>query len=76
MFLGYPGFGSINQDENTPYYTGRMNMKSVDMLAFGVALALGLTVAQTPREMSIALGLASATLLAKLLITGPSSNAR
>mgnify|MGYP003402191537 CR=1 FL=1 len=33
-------------------------MKSVDMLAFGVALALGLAVAQTPREMAIALGVA------------------
>ena len=55
---------------------GGMNMKSVDMLAFGVALALGLAVAQTPREMAIALGVASATLLAKLLITGPSTNAR
>lgn len=49
-------------------------MKSVDMLAFGVALALGLAVAQTPREMAIALGVASAYLLAKLLMTGPSSD--
>ena len=61
---------------NTPYCTGEMNMKSVDMLAFGVALALGLAVAQTPREMAIALGVASASLLAKLLVTGPASNAR
>jgi hypothetical protein len=53
-----------------------MNMKSVDMLAFGVALALGLTVTQTPREMAIALGVASASLLAKLLMTMPSSNER
>ena len=60
----------------TPYCTGGMNMKSVDMLAFGVALALGLAVAQTPREMAIALGVASASLLAKLLMTMPSSNAR
>ena len=52
-----------------------MNMKSVDMLAFGVALTLGLAVAQTPREMAIALGVASASLLAKLLMTGPASNA-
>ena len=51
-------------------------MKSVDMLAFGVALALGLTVTQTPREMAIALGVASASLLAKLLMTMPSSNER
>lgn len=49
-------------------------MKSVDMLAFGMALALGLAVAQTPREMAIALGVASASLLAKLLMTGPSSS--
>ena len=61
---------------NTPDRTGEMNMKSVDMLAFGVALALGLAVAQTPREMAIALGVASASLLAKLLMTMPSSNAR
>ena len=46
-----------------PYCTGGINMKSVDMLAFGVALTLGLAVAQTPREMAIALGVASATLL-------------
>ena len=51
-------------------------MKSVDMLAFGVALTLGLGVAQTPREMTIALGVASATLLTKLLMTWPSSKAR
>ena len=53
-----------------------MNMKSVDMLAFGVALALGLTVTQTPREMAIALGVAGASVLAKLLMTMPSSNER
>ena len=51
-------------------------MKSFDMLAFGVALTLGLAVAQTQREMAIALGVASATLLAKLLMTWPSSKAR
>jgi hypothetical protein len=52
-----------------------MDMKSVDMFAFGMALTLGLAVAQTPREIAIALGVASATLLAKLLMTMPSSNA-
>lgn len=50
-------------------------MKSVDMLAFGVALTFGLAVAQTPREIAIALGVASAALLVKLLMTVPSSNA-
>ena len=60
----------------TPYCSRGMNMKSVDMLAFGMALALGLAVAQTPREMAIALGVASASLLAKLLMTMPSNNAR
>lgn len=44
-------------------------MKNVDMLAFGAALALGLAVAQTRREIAIALGVASASLLAKLLMT-------
>jgi hypothetical protein len=51
-------------------------MKSFDVLAFGVALALGVAVAQTPREIAIALGVASASLLAKLLMTMPSSNAK
>ena len=51
-------------------------MKNVDMLAFGVALALGLAVAQTPREIAIALGVASASLLAKLLMTVPSTKAK
>ena len=51
-------------------------MKSLDMLAFGVALTFGLAVAQTPREMAIALGVASASFLAKLLMTMPSSKAR
>ena len=51
-------------------------MKSFDVLAFGVALTLGVAVAQTPREIAIALGVASAYLLAKLLMTMPSSKAR
>ncbi len=50
--------------------------KNVDMLAFGAALALGLAVAQTPREIAIALGVASASLLAKLLMTMPSTKAK
>jgi hypothetical protein len=51
-------------------------MKNVDMLAFGAALALGLAVAQTRREIAIALGVASASLLAKLLMTVPSAKAK
>lgn len=49
--------------------------KNVDMLAFGAALSLGLAVAQTPREIAIALGVASASLLAKLLMTIPGTKA-
>lgn len=51
-------------------------MKSTDMLAFGSALALGLAFAQTPREMTLALGVASASLLVKLLMNRPFSRAQ
>lgn len=51
-------------------------MKNIDMVSFGLALALGLAVAQTPREIAIALGVASASLLARLLMTVPSTKAK
>lgn len=51
-------------------------MKSTDMLAFGSALALGLAFAQTPREVALALGVVSASLLVKLLMNGPFAKAQ
>lgn len=46
------------------------------MLAFGSALELGLAFAQTPREATLVLGVASASVLVKLLMTGPFDRAQ
>jgi hypothetical protein len=51
-------------------------MKSSDLLVFGSAHALGLAFAQTPREMTLALGVASASLLFKLLMNRPFARAQ